>query len=47
MDGPIGLDYPAVFAVAKLLNIDLTPATLAKLRMIEAAVLEQKNTGRR
>lgn len=43
--GPVGLDYPAVFAVAKLLNIDLTPAMLAKLRVIEAAVLERKTQG--
>lgn len=45
MDGPVGLDYPAVFAVADLLNIDVTPAILAKLRVIEAAVLEQKPQG--
>ena len=45
MDGPIGLDYPAVFAVADLLNIDVTPATLRKLRVIETSVIEKKPQG--
>lgn len=45
MDGPIGLDYPAVFAVADLLNIDVTPAMLRKLRVIETSVIEKKPQG--
>jgi hypothetical protein len=32
---PIGLDYPAVYAVAKTLNIDIAPATLFKLQALE------------
>jgi hypothetical protein len=36
-----GLDYPAVFAVADRLSIDVTPAVLGNLKVMEMAAVEQ------
>lgn len=32
---PIGLDYLSVSKIAKILNIDITPAILSKLQKLE------------
>lgn len=32
---PVGLDYTAVYMVAKTLNIDITPAILSGLQALE------------
>jgi len=44
MDGPIGLDYSAVLQVADLLNIDVSPAMLHKLQLIEQTILAEKGS---
>lgn len=41
--GPYGLDYPAVFAVAGVLGIELTPEVLAGVALIEHTQLELWN----
>lgn len=38
--GPIGLDYPAVFQIAKTLNIDINPAMLRKLHVVEQKIID-------
>lgn len=37
----VGLDYPALFAVAKCLNIDVTPAMMEKIRLYEQKEIEK------
>lgn len=39
--GPVGLDYPAVFATARVLGVDMTPHVLRRLAMLEADALRR------
>lgn len=39
--GPVGLDYPAVIAVADRLGVRLTRAVLADLQYLEAGALDE------
>jgi len=41
--GPIGLDYPAVWQVADILGIPITPALLNKIRILEMEWLKRAN----
>lgn len=43
MGGPVGLDYPAVFAVASVLGIDMTKDLLFRVGVIEREHLEVLN----
>ena len=33
--GVVGLDYPAVFATAEILGIEITPSIMAKIQLLE------------
>jgi len=39
----LGLDYTAMFAVADILGIDMTPAILTKIRVLESKVIADRN----
>ena len=43
--GLVGLDYNAVFHVADVLGIEVTPGTLRKLRALERELLKRGNDG--
>ncbi len=50
LTGPIGLDYPAVFAVADRIEIEVDTSTFRKIRHLEILTLEgmrEKNVERR
>ncbi|MDU2063781.1 MAG: DUF1799 domain-containing protein [Sporomusaceae bacterium] len=42
---PTGLDYPAVYATAKILEIDVTPALFHKLQALEIFELKRVKEG--
>jgi hypothetical protein len=39
----LGLDYTAVYKVAKTLDIEITPAVLSKLQLLENSWIMKKN----
>ncbi|MEN6568061.1 MAG: DUF1799 domain-containing protein [Veillonellales bacterium] len=39
----VGLDYVALYAVAETLDIEITPAILAKIRLLELSYISRKN----
>ena len=39
--GPVGLDFPAALKLAEVLDIEVTPGLLSKLRALEHSVLRQ------
>jgi hypothetical protein len=41
MTGPIGLDYVAVFEIARILGIEVDDALLRKLQVLETEMLRQ------
>lgn len=41
--GVIGIDYNAVFKVAEVLCIEVTPAVLAKIRALEDVMVKEVN----
>ncbi|GBG57775.1 hypothetical protein SPFL3102_01494 [Sporomusaceae bacterium FL31] len=41
--GPVGLDYPAMFCVAGVFGIEITPAVLIKIQALEANVILKRN----
>ena len=41
--GIIGLDYPAVWTMAKMIEIEMTPCLMMKIQKLEYAVLESMN----
>lgn len=41
MNGPVGLDFPAVLGLARALGIRATPGLLSKMRALERATLKQ------
>lgn len=41
--GLIGLDYPAVFQLAELYGIEMTPGMMSKVQALERATLKRAN----
>ena len=39
--GPVGIDFNAVFSVAEVLGLDMSPALLTKLRILENVMIEE------
>lgn len=42
MGGVIGLDYNAVWRVADVLGVEMTPEILRKLRAVESQLMREK-----
>jgi UDP-N-acetyl-D-mannosaminuronate dehydrogenase len=40
--GPVGLDYNTVMAVADVYGIDMSPATVRKLKALETSILKSQ-----
>ena len=45
ISGPVGLDYPAVYAEAERLEVDLSGCLMKKIKALEQAAIKQKPRG--
>jgi len=46
INGPVGLDYPAVYQTAAVMGIKITPIILRKIRAVERQALEVMHSGK-
>lgn len=45
MNGPVGLDYPAVYQTAAIMGVKMTPTVFMKMRAVERKALEVMHSG--